>query len=489
MKIVYRLKKNYSYVFIILLTVLYLVFLSDNCSSDSYSNAYSSLYAQDMFKPHHLLYCLFGHIVLLLFGFTAVEPITLLQITNALFAGGCLLVARRMIKRVNRNETFLSFAILACGTCFGFARFAIDNECYIIPVFFNLLALYYMQVFLVKNTVSRLVKASVSIVAACLFHQIAVLVWICLFVVLIANKNGKYLLVFLSISMIVPLAYWIASYGVTGSANVSSLMGFVLHDYLDGTAQMPQLKQVVVLTLASLFRTFFQMHGYVFEIARLNPLAFTIICLVVIGLVVLGMIRFAKAKKRSLILFHDRRFVRLLWLVLVFNIAFAAFSNGNAEFMVMIPFVAILIFSYCYTNQSVLLYLSCAMLIWNVPFGLYPYAFTRMHCNERTADLMRLHPEAVYVLMEKPYVENIYLYKYSDEDMPLMYNAHKYDSVMFKEHKAQGREVITDVIGAESPLSRASMVTEIKFRFDGIKKEKIFFRFHFLGIKRELSLL
>ncbi|HIW86724.1 MAG TPA: hypothetical protein IAC47_00395, partial [Candidatus Onthomorpha intestinigallinarum] len=226
-----------------------------------------------------------------------------------------------------------------------------------------------------------------------------------------------------------------------------------------------------------------------FEIARLNPLAFTIICLVVIGLVVLGMIRFAKAKKRSLILFHDRRFVRLLWLVLVFNIAFAAFSNGNAEFMVMIPFVAILIFSYCYTNQSVLLYLSCAMLIWNVPFGLYPYAFTRMHCNERTADLMRLHPEAVYVLMEKPYVENIYLYKYSDEDMPLMYNAHKYDSVMFKEHKAQGREVITDVIGAESPLSRASMVTEIKFRFDGIKKEKIFFRFHFLGIKRELSLL
>ena len=111
MKIVYRLKKNYSYVFIILLTVLYLVFLSDNCSSDSYSNAYSSLYAQDMFKPHHLLYCLFGHIVLLLFGFTAVEPITLLQITNALFAGGCLLVARRMIKRVNRS-TSIDYCVL-----------------------------------------------------------------------------------------------------------------------------------------------------------------------------------------------------------------------------------------------------------------------------------------------------------------------------------------------------------------------------------------
>ena len=63
-----------------------------------------------------------------------------------------------------------------------------------------------------------------------------------------------------------------------------------------------------------------------------------------------------------MILFQERRFVRMLWVYLILTFGFAAFSNGNAEFMIAIPFILVLLYSYYFSQSKNLLYLSCAML-------------------------------------------------------------------------------------------------------------------------------
>ena len=83
MKLLTNLKKNRSYVVILLLTVLYALLLSANPVGDAYSNAFASKSGEDMFSPHHLLYAFYGNIILKLFGFLPFEPMTLLQLANA----------------------------------------------------------------------------------------------------------------------------------------------------------------------------------------------------------------------------------------------------------------------------------------------------------------------------------------------------------------------------------------------------------------------
>ena len=180
MKLSYFVRRKYSYIFILCFVAVYLLFPSANPVGDAYSNAYSSLWGEEMFRPHHLLYCFYGRVLLQVFGWADVEPLLLLQYANALVAGGCLLVLRRMIKRVNADEVFLSAAVAFGGSCFGFIRFATDNECYVVPLLFSLLAMYYVQVFLVRNSLGRVVKAAVCISSACLFHQLSILVWLCI---------------------------------------------------------------------------------------------------------------------------------------------------------------------------------------------------------------------------------------------------------------------------------------------------------------------
>ncbi len=486
MKPISYLRKHYSYLLIAALTGLYLLFLSRNPVGDSFSNAYLSLSGEDMFEPHHLLYCLWGNIILKLFAFTSIEPIVLLQGANALVAGGCLLVLRRIIKRINHKEAFISASILFCGSCFGFLRFATDNECYIVPLFLSLLALYYLQIFLIRNKVSRIAKATLCVVAACLFHQLSILVWLCILGVVLTNRNHKYLIIYVAGSLIIPIVYFLASFWTLGTLSLGDTVSFALRDYLSGAAQMPQIKQVVLLTGISLVRTFVQVHGYVFEIFQTHPLTSVSVTVLAMAAFVCGIVAFAKDKKRDLYLFQERRFVRVLWVLLVLTIGFAAFSNGNAEFMLLIPFLLVLLHAYYFSRYQSLLCLGVGLLVWNCFFALYPLGRLELSPEGRIAALTRQYPNAVFVLSDKPTVENICLYRYGKENLPILKHSHLYSKEDYLRDKALGREVITDVAEAENSLSRAAITQSSGFRFQDIKQRKLLFKFSSFKCKRSI---
>ena len=484
LRIVNKLKYNYSYLAIIGFAILYLLFLSHNPTSDSVSYAYSSLHGEELLRPHHLLYCWICRVIYSIFAFTNIEAIRIFQVFNALMACSTLLVLRRIIKRVNRDERFIFSAIVFCGSCFGFMRFATDNEAYILPLFFSMLSIYYMQVFLLENTFARLLKMSLSIVIACLCHQLSILVYLSLFVSLILNKRGKYILYFILFSLIIPIVYSLAYWLVTNQLSLSGLFSFVLHDYVQGYAQSPDVKQVLILSIVSLVRTFLQLHGYVFELIKCFKESIIFFFVLFLPFFVLGIVNLFKNKKNDISLFSNKRFVIILWIMLVASFVFAAFSNGNAEFMIIIPFILTMLYAYYFTNYKAMLFIGLSLILWNTTFALYPQRFLKLNCNEEIVSLMKTHKNATFILMDKPAAENLYMYKYGSEDLPLVISSHKY-----KKEDDLNEIIITDVIGAKTPLSRSSILNTSDLDFKEYKKDSLLLKFESLGLKRELHLL
>ncbi|MEE1021122.1 MAG: glycosyltransferase family 39 protein [Bacteroidales bacterium] len=484
LRIFNKLKYNYSYLAVIGFAILYIFFLSNNPTSDSYSYAYSSLHGEELLRPHHLLYCWISRLFFQLFAFTHLEPMTLFQLFNAIMAASTLLVFRRIIKRVNRNENFIFSAILFCGACFGFMRFATDNEAYILPLFFSMLSIYYLQVFLAENTALRLLKMSLSIVIACLCHQLSILVYISLFIGLLLNKRGKYVLYFIVVSLIIPIVYAICCFLETNQLTLSGLFSFVLHDYVQGYAQSPELKQVLLLSVINLIRTFLQVHGNLFVLIDYFFVLFIFFFVLIFSFFVLGIVNLVKNKKHTPSLYNEKRFVIILWLILALSFLFAALSNGNAEFMILIPFILIMLYSHYFANHKAMLFIGLAFLLWNTCFALIPQKFCKFSCNEEIVEIMKTHPDATFVLIDKPASENLYLYKYSKENMPKVIYAHKYN-----EEEIKSKKIITDVIGAKSPLSRSSLLNTCEIDFKEYKKDSLLFNFESLGLKRELHLL
>jgi hypothetical protein len=484
LRIINKLKNNYSYLAVIGFAILYILFLSNNPTSDSYSYAYSSLHGEELLRPHHLLYCWVCRLIYSLFAFTHIEPITIFQTFNAILAAGTLLVLRRIIKRINRSEKFIFSAIVFCGSCFGFMRFATDNEAYILPLFFSLLSIYYLQTFLQENKLSRLLKMSLSIVIACLCHQLSILVYLSLFIGLILNKRGKYVLYFLLVSLIIPIVYSIACFIVTDQLSLKAVISFVLHDYLQGYAQSPDLKQVLLLSAISLIRTFLQVHGNLLGIINYSLGIFIFFLALFFVFLAIGILHFIKTKRHTLSLYNERRFAIILWVILALSFLFAALSNGNAEFMILIPFILVVIYATYFSTHKSILFTGLAMLVWNCCFALYPQRFLQLSCTEQVVDLMKTRNDATFVLIDKPMAENLYLYKYSSENLPKIVYAHKY-----KKEENLSQTIITDVIGAETPLSRSSLLNTCELEFEDCEKDSLLFKFESLGTKRELHLL
>lgn len=486
-------KKNYSWLIILFFWGIYMVFISSNPTSDAYSNAYSSLRGNDLFRPHHLLYNLLGYIVLL--PFSSIEPITILQYLNVLFAVGCLVILRILLKRVNNNEMIIATSLLFVGSCFGFQRFAIDNECYIVPLFFSLLVMNYIQSFLRKNKMSKIVLSAFFSAIGCLFHQIVIWVLIASFIVVCFNKKKKYIISFVLISFIIPIIYLFVIYSEIGNINLISIQNFIFSDYKSGLAEMPILKNVILLSAISLIRTFVQVHGYMIDLIKIYPI--TSIMLIIISLILLyfGVKHYYILKKRELTIFYERRFVRYIWSLLILYFSFSAFSNGNAEFMIIIPFLIIILFAYYYTYSSkFLLFIGSSIFVWNLWFGLFPMAYQKLNTNNDIVSIIETKEDAVYIFKEKNYIENILLYRNGLQyrQKIKLYKLSEISEKDFEYWKDNNYTIYTDCFAGKEALSRSKIANsnnkanQIK-DFDSSKFIPKY-KFSALGVEKELRI-
>jgi hypothetical protein len=448
-----------------ILFLIYALFPVKSSSSDAYAFAYEIREQIELFSPHHLLYNSTGHLwvyILSFAGFT--DVMASLKIMNA-FAAVIALIILNSIMKIRGVRTYERFGwIMISGFSWGVMRFATENEAYILPIIFSLAGSYYAGIYLSSGTAKSLLLSGLFSAIGVLMHQVHFFWWLALLTGLFMKQNsGKKVLLFLLPSLIVPIAYVLVLILENEAAiSLGKYVGFIFSDFKEESVSLTVSLTGFILTPISLFRTFFQVHGYVFNLIREN-LLYLIPAFLSVSIFTLTVIN--TIRKRSV----TRRipadlFIKVHLLAFVLHILIAFLSSGNAEFMVMLPFLSVLILSSIITiHERVLFAISISFLVWNLSFGLLPLHYHSLRDDEMvTAYLAESNEKnlSVFAVVEdKPMIENRLRY-YSGKDADNIFSIRNSETIEFSgmidSLLAAGTIVVTNCIERPATISRAS---------------------------------
>ncbi len=395
-------QNNNPIILLFLFFIIYVLFPTSNSTVDAYDYAACVIYGEDLFLPHHLLYNFFGFIfyrIINLFYYN-IDALALLKIINSIFATLCLYMFYKTLKIQKYSENIIFSAILFAGSCFGFMRFAVENETYIIPIFFSLFGSFYFIYFIENNQRKYLFYSGLYAAVACLFHQIHFFWWFGLLigvsVLLFQTKAAKPLqaakrlrfetakpiIIYTLPALLVPIIYIIILvFYEKKSFSIDNLIHFVFRDFYNGSVDTSFTINNIKLGVINLFRTFYQVHGIVFILIRkylfligIIVISFIFLCLIFLQIKAAKPLGAAKlllferklnSNKKQILVTHT--------IILILQVLFAFYSVGNAEFMVMIPFLLLicgLIIFNC--KAQIINYLALSMLVWNLGLAIIP---------------------------------------------------------------------------------------------------------------------
>jgi len=456
----FNFKFDITFIAILVIGALYILLPSSNNTLDALCYASDMRDGIDLFRPHHLLYNAFGYVITHAFGIT--KPLLFMCFINAVFAMGCLLIARLILLPFTGEKTRAAFIILL-GASFGFMRFAIDNEPYIIALFFSLSAS------LVLLTNKNIIMASLLTAIACLFHQIYFFWWLGLLILIIRafDKNRiKIIIQYTAPALIVPLSY-ILVYALTHT-DANTVIEFVFHDYIKYDYVSLTFKPVTLLLAPiSLIRTFFQVHGYIPALLqRFNYLLIGVFTSTAFLLAGVFSFKNAIAKKNPEP--YDKKFADAHLYIFELQFLFAFISDGNAKFMIMMPFALCIFLIIKYKiKEKLLLYFSLGLFFWNLTFGLLPYHFYELTPNASVSRYVHAHPGEAYLLKGMAWTDNILRY-YHPEQVYQLNNSRILKDVTLDSLLHKNSRILTDLINNEEFMSRAKMVSD----FNGAIFEK-----------------
>ncbi len=401
-------------------TILYLVFPTNNSSVDAYYYAASVKYSDELFHPHHLLYNVTFRLFFNLPFFNN-EEIDILQgmkMANSLIGGICLYLFSLLLKRTGRSIKEILRILLLTGSSFAVMRYSSENEVYLFPLAFSLGATVFYQDYLNNKSLPRLLISGLLASFAVLYHQIGVFWWFGLFIGLIIFRHPwKSKLVFATTIVPVILVYGIVAFKLPEfEKNFTGVFQFALRDYLSqGFDKIPGWENFF-FTPVNFIRSFVQIHGYIFRMIGEN------ILWIIPGLVSIFLSGAIFMKKKFLIRkteLMNRPFFITHLIILVFYIVFAFFTEGNAEFMVMVPFLGfLLLFSKIKIRDRSMILLGIALLVWNVSYGLIPrnnFKFTDYIMLE---SWIKENPDATFVLKSDQQVISRFYYQSGVEFYP-----------------------------------------------------------------------
>lgn len=322
----------------------------------------------NLISGHHLLYNGFSSLWLNLFSWSHIEPIVLLSWLNVIFSTGILLILAWFFNEANISDKKQMGLLLMASGFFGIYRYSFENETYIIPLFWSLFGTYLIEYSNYKNW------GWISLAIACLFHQIYIF-W--LFPMLISEWkiNKKFKILFL-VSLVILVPYCMASFQLN-----KNILSIVFQDVENGYINNYFSIKNTVLSMVNVFRSILEIHGRLFPLFTkssftgiANSIALAMLVSGTIGLIIEFRKKAIKFNYFILLLFK----IPKIW-ILILTFAFAFWSNGNAEYMISIPIIALLIVIQRFnlerlnTNNSFLL-IGLGIWIWNSVSYFLPMA-------------------------------------------------------------------------------------------------------------------
>lgn len=396
---------------------LYLFFPTQNSGIDAYNYAANIRWGHDLFFPHHLFYNFFHQLIIKTinaFGFYP-DILACMKSINAFFAAFALYVLYLILKQSANKETIdvnnikHTAWIIFAGSSYGFMRYATENETYIIPVFWSLLSALFFLKFIVHPSYKYLFISGLMATIACLFHQLHILWYAGLFAgLLLYMRKPAQLSIFIVPSLLIPFIYYLAFLQKhTEFIHAQNLWQFVLYDYYFGTAHTRFGIHNLLLGFISFVRSFLQVHGNISLMIAKN------------GFFWLGILSFIAFMLSAIVKLIQHKpytqklsiFVKTLIIIFVLQLGFAVFSEGNAEFMVMLPMLFILIVDKKWIiHPQMILFLSLALLSWNFSYGLLPNKIYDYQNHQASLKFIESKPGAAFILSDDVQIQNMFYY-------------------------------------------------------------------------------
>lgn len=402
--------------------LIYLIFQTQNAMVDSWYYAACVKFNTEIFNSHHLLYNLAGYywFNLLKAASPSIEAIAVLNVLNALAATACLYLVYYCLLKLKSNQTNAVWLSVFCGVSFGFMRYATDAETYILPIAFSLASTYF---FIKENSPYKLILSGIFASIAILFHQVHLWWSLAIACGIISSKpfNIKGFLAFSGPLLLVPLVYWIV---FKQSVLNTTFLEFITGEYSKGNAGIDLSFKAFQLTIINILRSFFQVHGNILLITK-HFLSFVIISLMVV--LFLSFKGFSTLKFKFNVLSNNKHSQFVFKMAIFFHILFAFFSSGNAEFMVMLPFLLVLWLASAFQSENLpaIKYFTLALFIWNFSFAILPNATLNLTMVEKQSTISIQNENAYTLWQNKPLVENNITYK----------KGFKYTNQRFLDHK------------------------------------------------------
>jgi hypothetical protein len=409
--------KNLPEISILFFLCLYLFFPTQNSGIDAYNYAANIRWGHDLFFPHHLFYNFFHQLIIKIINAIGFYPdiLVLMKTINALFAIFSLYVLYLILKQSEKKEAIGTKSIkhaawiLFAGSSYGFMRYATENETYIIPVFWSLLSTLFFLKFIAHPSNKYLFISGLMATIACLFHQLHILWYAGLFAGLILyNRKPAQLSIFILPSLLIPFIYYLAFLQKhTEFIHAQNLWQFVLYDYYYGTAHTRLGFHNLLLGFISFVRSFVQVHGNISPILANNSL-FWSGPLLFLAFTILAIVKFFRFKATRQ---TPGVFVKTLIIIFILQFGFAVFSEGNAEFMVMLPLLFILIIDKKWKiHPQVILFSALALLSWNLWFGLLPNKIYDYQNHQACLKFIESKPNAAFILSDDVQIQNMHYY-------------------------------------------------------------------------------
>lgn len=445
--------------------LLYLLIPGINPTGDALGYAGEYLQNADsgrwLFSPHHLLYGPFGQITYGLIGKHFTHYLPWMQVMNALAAALSLYILKGCFETLIQNKTASNVAVLIAGSAFATMRFATENETYMMPLLLSLGGTWALLKYHSDEKTHRLYVGFGLLGMAVLFHQIHCWWW---FAAVLFFPAGKQKWGAVAISMgIILIAY-------LGAAvyQQKTWWTYPFSDAISGTVNLVPGFDNLKFSIINSIRTWIQVHGNIPYFLQEWPWLWLFPSMA-LGFMVVAIFT-KKPQSNNEKSQHPPQSLRWLRFALLFQFLWAAYSVGNAEFMVMIPFLLLLSFPGLLLKlQHKLLPAALAMLCWNLGVFLIPNAHIKTInygaelnlllkiANEQKVDGM------VFIARERVMLENYlsiqsadYQKQFRDAGIQLM----DADSLGAK----QKLPVYTDIFDYPMPASRNSMINVNQFK-------------------------
>lgn len=446
---------------LLVVALLYLLFPTSNSTNDAYAYAAYIKYGHTLAEPFHLLYNYCGFVMYKIVGLIF-EPdvLTMMKSLNSIAAVVGLFLLSKILNRIGTNEKQNILLVMMCAFSFGVWRFATENETYILPIVFSLLASLYYLKYLEKPSIIRIVIIAFWASFACLFHVIHFFWWIGLFlgVVYKSRKLASVIFYFLP-SLIVPAVYMIVVHSTQNCGfSVKCLWSFFTPVLTSDSVQYNIGADNFYLGVINFFRTFYQVHGYMIFLVKKN-LLFLLPALLSVSFAVIAVFRLIRQK--LLCTSKPIHFILLHILIFVLQLLWAVYSKGNAEFMVMLPFLlAIIAVHYIKSDPKFLGWMVASLFVWNMSYGILPGHFADFNKREKLIERIINDKANIYILEQGKEVQNQIFYRTGEEDIErvkkLTGNKVEMDSLLIisKENRIN---IFTDYYNSHRIVSRYSI--------------------------------